>query len=200
MSRNIILFLLLITIPAFSGTTIAEFTSFSGDPIYIDICEMEDLPYCEKIFIDAFSEAYKEFSAEFLGVSDKYQFLKDAFNHVFEDVEKGVQILAVAKCNGEIIGFSGFKRTEKQGQIYISQLAVDPAHWRSGIGRNLVFSSLLIFDDLESLVVIPRKINSIAIKFYETIQFKTSDYMHPGYNPARYTGFEWTKPCLISKS
>lgn len=187
MFRNLVIFF------CFFASTLSawEFVDKTGEVIQLEICQMQDLHDCEEIFVAAFSKAYEDFSAEELCVVDKIQFLHAAFADVYEDMQLGLQTLMVAKCDGVILGFVGFKRTETPHQIYISQLAVDPDHWRKGLGSHLVFSSLQIFDDVESLVVIPRRINLIARKFYFSLGFTESTYMHPGYNPQRYIGYEW---------
>ena len=119
--------------------------------------------------------------------------MKEAFADVYDDVQQGLQTLTVAREGDKIVGFVGFKITEKEREIYISQLAVAPEFWKRGIGSHLVFSVFDQFEDAESLVVIPRKINSVARKFYKKLGFVESSYMHPGYNPERYIGYTWTK-------
>lgn len=170
----------------------STFISKTGTEIEITDCQASDLQACEIIFIKAFSKAYEQFGPDQLGVKDKLLFLQEAFADVYDDFEQGLQILSVAKSKEKIIGFVGFKKTEKEGEIYISQLAVDPDHWQDGIGSHLVFSSFTYFPGLKSLVVIPRKINATAREFYTKLGFVQSPYMHPGYNPERYIGYEWT--------
>lgn len=158
----------------------------------LEVCQESDLKTCESIFIKSFTKAYEDFSPELLGVKDKSAFLKEAFADVYQDVFQGFQILMIAKVNQEIVGFVGFKTTEVQGQIYISQLSVDPKYWQQGLGKHLVFSAFNQYEEIQSLVVIPRKINNIARIFYSKIGFVESSYMHSGYNPERYIGYEWT--------
>lgn len=74
--------------------------------------------------------------------------------------------------------------------IYIFQLAVKVDHWHRGIGKRLVFSAFDLFPETKSLVVIPRKINLMARNFYFKLGFIESLYMHPGYNPEKYIGYE----------
>jgi ribosomal protein S18 acetylase RimI-like enzyme len=190
MHQKICLFLFLILgcLPGYSW----EFLDRSGEPVQLELCSQKDLIECEEVFVQAFTEAYKDFSLEQLGIQDKLVFLHEAFADVYDDVQLGLQKLVVAKKEGKIIGFSGFKKTEKPNQIYISQLAIDPEHWKQGIGRQLVFSVFYLYENVESLVVIPRRINTVARGFYQKIGFSESSYMHPGYNPEKYMGYEWT--------
>lgn len=184
-------FLLLLLLACVSIVHTKEFISRTGERIQLEMCREKDLQDCEAIFIRAFIEAYKDFTLEQLAIQDKVQFLKEAFADVFDDAQMGLQQLVVARLNGVIIGFSGFKRTETPHEVYISQLAVDPAHWRQGIGKHLVFSVFSVFEDADHLVVIPRKINAIARRFYEQNGFKESSYIHTGYSAEKYTGYEW---------
>jgi ribosomal protein S18 acetylase RimI-like enzyme len=168
-----------------------EFINKSREIIHLELCQKEDLIECETLFIHAFSQAYEGFTPQELGVNDKIMFLKEAFSEVSDDLSLGIQTLVVAKIEGKIVGFIGFKKTEKPYEIYITQLAVDPNYWQQGIGRGLVFSILDLYKDVQSLVVIQRKINIIAHQFYQNLGFTESSYMHPGYNPERYIGYEW---------
>lgn len=170
-----------------------EFIDKSGENTLLEDCQENDLVHCKEIFVQAFLKAYEELTPEQLGVEDKFLFLQDAFSDVYDDVHQGLQKIVVARQNGTIMGFVGFKKTEKPHQIYISQLAVLPQYWQRGLGTQLVFSALRLYDDVESLVVIPRKINHIAKQFYTKLGFVESSYMHPGYNPERYVGYEWVK-------
>jgi GNAT superfamily N-acetyltransferase len=188
-----LLVLIIVCLASMENITAWDCINKIGDAIALEVCQEKDLQHCESIFIKAFSKAYESFTVEELGISDKLSFLKEAFSEVYQDFNQGLQTLVIAIDNGQIIGFSGFKTTDMPRQLYISQLAVDPDYWNQGIGQLLVFSSLALFEDTTSLVVIPRKINVIAQKFYEKIGFTPSCYMHPGYNPAKYTGYEWSK-------
>lgn len=170
-----------------------EFTDKFRDTVSIETCQQDDLPACETIFIRAFTQAYKDLTLQQLGVENLQLFLKEAFSDVYEDLLIGEQKLAVAKKGDKIVGFVGFKKTETPHQIYLTQLAVDPDYWQHGIGRHLVFSSLIYFEDTTSLVVIPRRLNTVAKNFYMSLGFQESSYMHPGYNPEKYVGYEWHK-------
>lgn len=172
----------------------SDFINKKGEKIELTSCQFSELKECETIFVNAFSKAYEDFPPELLGVKDKSLFLQEAFADIYDDFNEGLQQLVIAKHNDTIIGFAGFKKTEKEGQIYISQLAVDPNYWQQGIGSHLVLSALEYFPDLKSLVVIPRKINLVAREFYKNLGFIQSAYMHPGYNSERYIGYEWDRP------
>lgn len=98
-----------------------------------------------------------------------------------------------AKLDGKVIGFVGFKDTDQQNEVYIAQLAVDPSYWQLGLGKELIFSIFDIKKETVRLFVIPRRINEVARQFYSHLGFTVSEYMHPGYNPQKYIGYEWNK-------
>lgn len=169
------------------------FIDRSGNQIELNWIEQLDLSQEEQVFIDAFLEAYKDFSIEQLGISDKHTFLKSAFQDVVEDSENGKIFLLSAKLDGKVIGFAGFKDTDQNNEVYIAQLAIDPRFWQQGLGKELVFSIFDIKKETERLVVIPRRINEVARQFYSHLGFTVSEYMHPGYNPQKHIGYEWNK-------
>ena len=135
-----IFLLMLSVIFCIQGVNSWEFVIKDNEIISLEPCENENLPACQHIFIEAFSKAYAEFTPDELGVIDKILFLEEAFADVYDDVQQGLQKLTVAKKEGKVIGFVGFKKTEMPNQIYISQLAVDPEYWQRGIGKHLVWS------------------------------------------------------------
>lgn len=177
-----------------SATSFSEFTTTSGKIASLELCQKDDLKICEEIFIRSFSKAYEKLTPEQLGVKNVQTFLKEAFADVYDDFQTGHQKLVIAKIDGKIVGFAGFKPAEEPNQIYITQLSVDTDYWHQGIGKQLVFSALDLYENTEKLVVIARKLNTVAQQFYEKLGFVKSPYMHPGYSPAKYTGYEWTKP------
>lgn len=167
-----------------------EFVPSNGKAVVSFSCQEIDIADCEKVFIKAFSEAYAEFSAETLAVADKEQFLKSAFADLYDEFKLGHQKIVLAKINNKIVGLVGFKNSEQEGQIYISYLAVDPEFWHQGIGKQLVWTVFDLFDNVQSLVVVTRRINNSARLFYSGLGFQESTYMHPGYNPEKYIGYE----------
>jgi ribosomal protein S18 acetylase RimI-like enzyme len=193
-------FLALVALSIVSQGYAEEFISKSGKLVTITPCAEEDLDKCCEIFVSSFLRAYEDFTVEQLGIQDKTLFLKEAFVDVYDDFKVGEQKLFVAKSQGEIIGFAGFKETETLHQIYITQLSVAPEYSREGVGKRLLFSALSSYDDVDSLVVIARKINRVAQDFYQKLGFMKSSYIHPGYSSEKYTGYEWTKAdgeCVI---
>lgn len=165
-----------------------------GQVYTVEPTRERDLKECEEVFVHAFMEAYRDFSEEQLGIQDKQQFLKSAFADVYDDFNSGEQKLLTVRSRDQVVGFAGYKPTEIPGQIYLTQLSVEPDYWRCGIGTELIFSVFKIYDEVKSLVVIPRRINRVAREFYLHLGFTESSYMHPGYDPKKYVGYEWLAP------
>ncbi len=191
--RTIFLILLAFGMSTLSQIHAEEFISKSGELVSLMLCQMEDLDECCDVFVNAFLLAYEDLTLEQLGVQDKTLFLKDAFGDMYRDVQTGKQKLFVAKHQEKVIGFVSFEEAEKPHQIYIAHLAVDPNYWQEGIGKRLVFSALDAFEGVDRLVVITRKVNEVAKKFYQKLGFVSSSYIHPGYSSEKYIGYEWSK-------
>lgn len=170
-----------------------DFVDVDGEKITFDwVKPNSSLVEEEKVFIKSFTEAYKNLSLSDLGVEDKSLFLKDAFSDVRKDFSEERTLLLTAAKNGKVIGFVSFKPTEKATQMYIGQLAVDPAYWRKGIGKELVFGISHLQPELTKLVAIGRRKNGIGRNFFLKIGFTECAYMHPGYNPEKYVGYEYS--------
>jgi len=185
-------FLLAITL-SFQILHAWEFKDNQGQNFSLETCLNSDLDACRTVFVAAFSQAYTDFSEEDLGVNNKLAFLESAFDSLYNDVITGQQDLLVVKDQDCVIGLVGFKATEVERQYYISQLAVHPDYWGRSIGFHLVTSVFQLYQSVESLLVMPRKINLRARHFYLSLGFHESSYIHAGYDPNKYTGFEWNK-------
>ncbi len=170
-----------------------EFVNKSGSKILIEKCEQKDLESCYKMAFHAVSQAYSHLTPQDLGVEDMTALLKQVATEIDENFQGGFEQFMVAKKEGEVVGLIGFKATETPHQIYIARLVVDQLFTREGIGKALVFSAFDIYENVEELVVITRKINESARQFYKRLGFKASSYMHGGYSPEKYTGYEWKK-------
>ncbi len=170
-----------------------EYIDKLGNKYDLHLTTDDELKECENIFVQAFSKAYEKFTPEDLGVVDKAAFLHIAFSDVYNDFRTKTQYLFSATKDGKVIGFVGFKLTETPNKVYITQLAVDPEYWLRGVGKQLILRVFDQFKDANHLVIIARKINTHARDFYLSLGFTTCTYMHPGYNPERYIGYEWLK-------
>lgn len=168
-----------------------RFIDKTGDEVVLEEITSPDLSEEREVFIRSFGTAYSSFNEEDLGIINKTRFLNEAFESVEKDYAAQSMTLIAAKKNNKIIGIAGFKRAEEPGTAYVAQLAVDPQEWQKGIGRHLIFSILTLEPQITHLVAITRKINCISKNFFNHIGFTPSLYMHAGYDPNKYTGYEW---------
>lgn len=143
------------------------------------------------VFLNSFREAYQDHSEKDLAVQDKQLFLEEAFSDLSEDYFSQKVQMIVAKKEEKVIGLVAFEPTEVKGQLYIDHMAVDPKYWNRGIGKGLILSILNQFPKVTSLVLITRRINDVARRFYQGLGFIEAPYMHEGYNPERYIGYEF---------
>ncbi len=149
----------------------------------------------KRIMFDSFANCYKDIPKEVLRVSNVEEWLSNHFSDEFlEGLKKDecVYRLVTAKLDGKPAGYALFDLSHCPEFIYISEMAVDPAYQRKGIGRGLVFSVLKWFPKIEKIVLITRKVNTQARQFYSSLGFQSTDYMENGYDPELYIGYDYT--------
>ncbi len=168
-----------------------RFIDKTGDEVELEEIASSNLYEEREVFIRSFGTAYFSFTENDLGIANKTLFLNEAFENLEKDYATHSITLIAAKKNNKIIGIAGFKNAEEPGTVYVAQLAVDPHEWQRGIGRHLIFSILDLDPQITHLVAITRKINCISRTFFDRIGFTPSPYMHAGYDPNKYIGYEW---------
>ena len=166
-----------------------------GEKSSFDWATVKELPEEKEVFLRAVLEAYKNFSPETLGLTkNKVQFAEEAFSKLEKEFLDGsVKILTVKKQD-RVVGFIAFYPTEIPGQIYFSQMSIDPSYWRRGLGTELIASVMREFPETDHFVLITRKINVVARKFWEHLGFTECCYMHEGYDSTKYIGYELHPP------
>lgn len=160
--------------------------------VQLDWISNGDLQQEETIFLKAFLNAYKDIPLDVLKVKDVTAFLQEAFNDEradFNNPEKEI-LWVVAKENNKAIGFATFEKTDNAGEVYIRQLAVDPAFQGGGVAKKMVMAILERLPEAKKLVVSTRKINIGACSFYKKLGFSETERPHDGLSPERYVGFE----------
>lgn len=167
------------------GTLELEWLQHREGPVY-------PLQECKRVFLDAFLDAYQNVSCQELGVEDKVTFLEEAFASVHQEFECNRSNVCLARVNGKVVGIMSVSLSE-ENSIYLSQLAVHPSYQRCGIGSRLVTSILQKFPDRNTIYLVIRLCNSKGRAFYEKFGFRLSPYMHVGYTPARYVGYEFQR-------
>ena len=122
--------------------------------------------------------------------------MQESWRELVEDIRLGA-FFVTAKKEEKVVGFAIFKKEEKEeGVMYLSQMAVAFGEQRTGIGKELVFSILNNPPEergkIEKIVLVTRIKNEGACRFYEQIGFvEAPEYMHEGYDPARYKGYKF---------
>ena len=147
----------------------------------------------KKVFIDAFSEAYKDIPLDVLKVENLQQFLNAAFEdeeNDFASKQANTLFISAKDEKDRVVGFVSFDNNSDH--VYIRSLSVDPEFQGYGLGKALVFCFSNVFKNCRRLKLVTRKANSCARLFYTKIGFIESAYIHQGLSPERYIGYEYS--------
>lgn len=194
--RNLCLSLLII----FQAYGSWECTDKHGESSTFAWGSAQDLPAEKELFCKALLEIYKELSLEELGLTcDKREFAEDAFADLEKEFLEGTTKIFTVKKQDKLVGFIAFYPTDTPNQIYFSQMSIDPSYWRRGLGRNLISFLLREFPETDHFVLITRKINTVARQFWKSLGFTECSYMHNGYDPEKYIGYELHPRQLTTK-
>ncbi len=158
----------------------------------------EDEPSCpesKKVFLDAFVKCYSKVPLDVLGKPSReamVQWLDGAFDKIYDKYKSSQSSLWLsAKANDIIVGFLIIDTAKYPEEIYLAQLAIDPPYQRQGIASSIIRSLFDQFSECNRFVVITRRANEEAKALYSALGFSPSSYMHEGYSPEIYTGFEY---------
>jgi len=156
----------------------------------------------QQVFVRSFEKAYTEPSIYAgLNVPAPYPEFKakgagkeifNEFKIFLQTPEEGEKFfLFVASDDNKIIGFASFKqRLNEPYEVYVDQMAVDPDHWGSLTGKNLLFSICNELPDLKKMLLITRRQNARTIAFYKKHGFTESPFIEKGYDQEIYVGYE----------
>lgn len=149
----------------------------------------------KKVFLDAFVKCYDQVPLDVLRKSSReemVQWLDDAFQEMYVDYTASKSSLwLLAKAYDKIVGLLVIDLAKYPEEIYLAQLAIDPAYQRRGIGSSMVRSLFDQFSECGKFAVITRCANEEAKSLYSALGFSSSSYMHEGYSRDLYTGFEY---------
>lgn len=144
----------------------------------------------QKIFLNAFSTAYKSCWSEI----EKSQLDFYADTIALFKKEKNM-LLIVAQTGLTVAGWALFHKNNKH-EVRLEVICIDPAFWRQGLGKKLVFSIIKYWSDVTTIVVSTRMINTLSPQFYESLGFKkTAGITTSEYAPEGLQNFEWKKIC-----
>lgn len=158
----------------------------------------ENEPNClesKKVFLDAFVKCYGQVPLDVLRKSSREEmvrWLDDAFEGIYVDYKSSKSNLWLsAKADDKIVGFLVIDIAKYPEEIYLAQLAVDPAYQGQSIASSMIRSLFDQFSECGRFVVITRCANEEAKGLYNALGFAPSSYMHEGYSRELFTGFEY---------
>lgn len=112
----------------------------------------------------------------------------------FEAQKDGVYFVR-AFTKDKLAGYASYEKTDVDGEIYIRQLAVEPECQRKGVGKKLSLDAIFqLLPNTKHILVITRKTNESAIRFYRSLAFIESSFMHKGYSRDKYVSLEYVVP------
>jgi len=149
----------------------------------------------KKVFLDAFVKCYGQVPLDVLRKSSReemVQWLDDAFEGIYVDYKNPKNNLWLsAKADDKVVGFLIIDMAKYPEEIYLAQLAIDPAYQGQGIASSMIRSLFDQFLECVRFVVITRYANEEAKGLYNALGFAPSSYMHEGYSRELFIGFEY---------
>lgn len=155
----------------------------------------DDSPHYEafkEVFLDCFVKCYKEIGTEALGFSSDqvmYEKLVSFYDRIF--YQKEPQGWLTAHVDGQPAGFLSISHIQEKSYIYISLIAISPKFQGQGVARAMVEELLRKYSEVEKILLITRKNNEGANKFFLALGFTPSEYMHEGYSKKLYNAYEF---------
>jgi ribosomal protein S18 acetylase RimI-like enzyme len=147
----------------------------------------------KKLFLESFGLAYQELTVSDLRVPDKdvQGFLSRAFQGEIDDLGKpGIHHYRLNDENGNLVAYFSIEEYDVLKQCstdlnistfpdhsyYLRQLYVVPQSRRQGLGK-LILQDILPneFPNLQYIYLAVRRLNKVAINFYEASSFKELD-------------------------
>lgn len=165
---------------------------------YEQIFVATDFSQEKKVFVDAFTTAYKDDYEHFqsIGIFDMHKYFGNIFDEEFLQVVQQLKTLppiylVEAKVNRQVAGLITFNEEEPH-QVYIRWLAISPIHGRLGLGKALVNYIKKILPHTCRLMVVAYKIDRPAMNFWKNkMNFIPSDYSRKEYDSATFQGFTY---------
>lgn len=144
-------------------------------------------PALKKIYLNAFSTVYKDYWSEVR--SSQLDFYTDTIERFKKESD---MLLIVAQSNATIAGWALFHKNNNH-EVCLEAICIEPAYWRHGLGKKLVFSVLEYWHDITTIAVETRTINAHSSQFYQSLGFKKTSIKVTEYDPRGVQGFEWVK-------
>ena len=153
-----------------------------------------DFEAASELFMESFLAAYDPIPLETLGVESKEAFLQEVIDEELElfFLDPKVHWL-LAKEEGKVVGLLILDLSEYPKEVYGRQMAIHPDYLRHSVGTEMAKVAQANLPDANRIVAITRVFNTTSMVFFESLGFKRCAYMHEGYDPARYVGYEIVK-------
>mmetsp|Transcript_3350 Transcript_3350/g.4600 ORF Transcript_3350/g.4600 Transcript_3350/m.4600 type:complete len:193 (+) Transcript_3350:53-631(+) len=153
----------------------------------------------KNVFVNAFSASYRKIAEgqdvkSVFGITDELDdFLDAAYDSVFAKVKQNPDIYTVYICGNSqnsVVGIAIFC-SDSMGdeEVILDQLAVDPNFWHRGIAKHLIFQILSKRKSTQKIHLMSRRINHQAIRLYQKLGFKESDFKYGHYNLSQFVGY-----------
>ena len=181
---------------SFAAVCFGELRNFEKNGISYEWEADPDFYLCKMFFSDAFITSYSQIPLEdlgFYGRASMVQKISDAFDEFYLQFKSGQSGLhwLTAKEGGLPVGMMVVDLSKFPEEAYIAQMAVEKMHQRQGIASAMVSALMEQLPEAARFVVITRKANGTARAFYSGFGFKDSAYIHEGYSPEWYAGYEY---------
>ena len=156
--------------------------------------QLADLEAARELFLKSFLAAYDPVSLKQLGVENKEAFLKEAIDDEMALFFEGEPVhWLIAKDEGKVIGLLIIDLAHYPEEVYGRQMAIHPDYFRHSVGTEMVKVAHENLPEAKRIVAVTRVFNTTSMAFFESLGFKRCTYMHEGYDPARYVGYEIVK-------
>lgn len=165
------------------------------------VCKWDKKPDPDRlreVYVQAFQKAYDPIPLKVLRQPTRdamTKYLTDGIDATYSCLElfpDTFRCITVYEKN-QAVGFLIIDTKNVPEEIYLAQLVVDPNAQRKGIGKELIDFLFHEFPEVHRFTLVTRIANESARKFYTSLGFKTSRYMHDGYSPELFIGFEYER-------
>lgn len=153
----------------------------------------EDFQKASEVFFESFKAAYRDVSPEQLGSENIEAFLQEVVQEELELQQKASDTVhwLIVKKDDDVVGLF-ILELNQYPLVYGRQMAIKPEYTRKGIGKLIANVVIQNLPHAERFAIITRVFNQPSICFFKSLGFKQSEYMHEGYDPNKYVGYEYS--------
>jgi len=156
--------------------------------------QLADFDAASELFMKSFLAAYAPIPLESIGVESKEAFLREVIDDEMELFFQDPTVhWLIAKEDGKVIGLLILDLSRYPEEVYGRQMAIHPDYLRHSVGTEMAKVARANLPNAKRIVAITRVFNTTSMAFFESLGFKRCTYMHEGYDPTRYVGYEIVK-------